>query len=121
MKRTAGYDAVFEFLSRINHSCQPNCVAPDWPAALPGRCAVDVVAVRRILPGDELVDSYVDVSQPKAARQKVLRDGAWGISECWCLACASPGDAFPSPEEVDRGAIAVDRLHVNFRRLCAAG
>ncbi len=58
------------------------------------------VAVRDIQPGEELSISYIDVSIPRAARRKRLRD--WGF-DCSCSQCRmSDADAAASDANLER-------------------
>ena len=62
-------DAIFATASRMNHSCDPNVTVADWSA--PEGFSLDVMAVRRIVPGEEISVAYVRTSLPKAKRQQV--------------------------------------------------
>jgi hypothetical protein len=52
--------------------------------------AAEVIALREILPGEELLQSYIDCSLDTAARQKELRD--YGFI-CNCPKCSGTDDS----------------------------
>ncbi|KAJ1491834.1 hypothetical protein T484DRAFT_1932467 [Baffinella frigidus] len=126
--------AVFAVTSRINHSCAPNCAPLPWPVrghtgnsfkSHPGLDAsaaggwgatLVVIALRRILPGEELVTNYFDeVWEPRELRRKVLQDSdIWGISSCWCPVCCGQGDAVWTEAEYCRVAQALSCLKHSF-------
>lgn len=72
-------DGVYEFASRFNHSCTPNCNQSDTGD---GRMAI--YAVRDVKVGEELTASYADIDQPREARQRHLDH--YGFV-CDCSAC----------------------------------
>lgn len=70
----------------FNHSCEPNAVVV-FPK---GGKEMVVVALRDIAEGEEVLTSYVDVSQPYAERQKEV----WERYDfhCDCALCAKDRD-----------------------------
>ncbi|KAJ8508559.1 hypothetical protein ONZ45_g9166 [Pleurotus djamor] len=78
--------AVFDDVSRINHSCCPNAVARWDPSTL----TIQVYALRSISLGEEITISYVDLSLPTADRQSFLRT-RYNFA-CTCQGCENNDD-----------------------------
>jgi len=72
---------VFLAISRINHSCRPNCRHSQ------GR----VVAARRLRRGEEVTISYI-ADQVATAAERAAELAYWGFV-CRCEACLGPGVA----------------------------
>ena len=72
--------AIFETISRINHSCLPNCFFA-WNSNLQKET---VYAIRDIVEGEELFVAYCDLVQGKAERKADLI--GYGFT-CDCMAC----------------------------------
>ncbi|CAE6405874.1 unnamed protein product [Rhizoctonia solani] len=71
----------------INHSCVPNCVVV-FPKAseskkLPNELLI--IAIGKILPGEELTTSYVDLTLPAEHRQRILQERYF--FKCQCPNC----------------------------------
>ncbi|KAI0490439.1 hypothetical protein F4859DRAFT_8000 [Xylaria cf. heliscus] len=76
------FQSLFATVSRINHSCRPNCAYFFDPNTF----TQNVVAARYIQPGEELSIAYIDPILPQAERFKKLK--AWGF-ECSCERCSA--------------------------------
>lgn len=82
--------AFYFLICKINHSCVPNVIvkytsSEDSQSGQVGLVA-QLVALRDILPGEELLQSYVDASLPTAARGKLLSE--YGF-KCSCVKCVA--------------------------------
>lgn len=79
--------AVSPVLSLINHSCEPNAVLvfPGSPRVDKGSPSMQLVCIRDINPGDEILISYVDTTIPYDQRQAQLKD-TYGF-DCTCTLC----------------------------------
>lgn len=92
IEESGGQDTLFPPLDgtgfymttcKINHSCDPNVFVryvqnPELGLVL------ELVAIKNISEGEELVQSYIDQSQPVQKRQKALKD--YGF-QCTCQKC----------------------------------
>lgn len=76
--------ALYETISRFNHSCSPNCENSWDQDTFQGQ----VRACVAISVGNELCTAYVNVIAPRAERQKEL-EGMYGFY-CDCPACSNP-------------------------------
>ncbi|KAG8931655.1 hypothetical protein FRC02_002421 [Tulasnella sp. 418] len=80
--------AISPVTALINHSCQPNAVVV-FPRASSvfeaGRNPIDVVAIRDLLPGEEIFTSYIDVSLPHRHRARELKERY--MFDCTCPLC----------------------------------
>lgn len=74
---------VFRDLSRVNHSCRPNCVH-SWNAKLEKET---VYAVRKIKEGEELTTSY-HAGGPSSTRKEILKEAF--RFDCTCELCSLP-------------------------------
>ncbi|KAM0276388.1 hypothetical protein ACHAQH_006790 [Verticillium albo-atrum] len=93
----AGHDhhfGVFPEISRLNHDCSPNAAAWTGKEDLVHRA----VAVRDVLPGEEISISYVDVMASRADRRARMK-GSWGF-DCGCQRCAAGGGSDTRVEEI---------------------
>lgn len=108
-------EGLFPTLSRINHSCEPNCEAMDWVAG--GTPQVDLIALRPIKPGEELTVSYIGASncKPKADRQAALADIPLYLTSCLCALCSRTEDSPPSAHEALGTLFALRTLQERFR------
>lgn len=79
---------LIEIHSRINHSCNPNCVS-----SLDGT-NVFLIALREINANEEITVSYTDSSKPRAIRQEYLKNNLF--FDCKCELCTS--NEFEAPE-----------------------
>lgn len=70
---------------KINHSCDPNVCVKYTTDPEQGLVA-QLVAIRDIEIGEELVQSYIDQALPTKQRQDALRD--YGF-QCTCVRCTS--------------------------------
>ena len=73
---------VYSVLSKLNHSCEPNCNIKFSPEN--GKDATLEVE-RPVKQGEELTISYVDDKLPREQRRKELSEG-WAF-ECQCPKC----------------------------------
>ncbi|KAK1595358.1 uncharacterized protein LY79DRAFT_681701 [Colletotrichum navitas] len=80
-KRDDDFYAVFVNTSRMNHDCRPNVDYFFDPRTLTQR----TVALRDIIPGEELTLSYIDPMQSREARRERLHS-TWGF-HCSCHHC----------------------------------
>ncbi|KAF7349427.1 Histone-lysine N-methyltransferase ASHR1 [Mycena sanguinolenta] len=78
----------------INHSCDPNAVVV-FPRSRPKmeEPLMQVIALRDIAPGEEILTAYVDTTLPKAQRQASLRETY--LFSCACTLCTSTLDVDP--------------------------
>lgn len=76
---------VYLEAAHFNHSCDPNCAASTAVTPL------QIVTTRAVQPGEELTIAYVDISQPRTARQGKLCSHY--RFNCACPRCLSEGDA----------------------------
>ncbi|KAK1753029.1 hypothetical protein QBC47DRAFT_304211 [Echria macrotheca] len=75
--------ALFLHGSRVNHGCRPNVF---WRYSHRDM-AMEMVALREIKPGDEIVHSYAPLGYTMQERQQTLE--AWGF-RCRCEMCSAP-------------------------------
>eukprot|EP00607_Mallomonas_marina_P001276 CAMPEP_0182435428 /NCGR_PEP_ID=MMETSP1167-20130531/75679_1 /TAXON_ID=2988 /ORGANISM="Mallomonas Sp, Strain CCMP3275" /LENGTH=299 /DNA_ID=CAMNT_0024626473 /DNA_START=441 /DNA_END=1337 /DNA_ORIENTATION=+ len=97
--------AFYTYICKINHSCEPNVLVKyGWgdidADSVTRECGqglrAELTAVRDIHPGEELLQSYIDQSQPLINRKYALRD--YGF-ECTCIKCVEEEAALdPSSE-----------------------
>lgn len=82
---------MFLGLSRLNHSCTPNCYVRLLESA-PGNCSIHTL--RQVKPDEELTIAYLPCLASTKQRQEDL-SRAWGFTcKCaTCLACDSQSDA----------------------------
>ncbi|KAJ7817361.1 SET domain-containing protein [Mycena olivaceomarginata] len=77
----------------INHSCDPNAVVV-FPRSRPNtqEPLMQVIALRDIVAGEEILTAYIDTTLPKALRQASLRETY--LFSCACALCtfAAPVD-----------------------------
>ncbi|CAE6493731.1 unnamed protein product [Rhizoctonia solani] len=79
--------AISPVAALINHSCVPNCVVV-FPKASESKKVPNemlIIAIGKILPGEELTTSYVDLTLPTEHRQKILQERYF--FECECPNC----------------------------------
>ncbi|KAL2042800.1 hypothetical protein N7G274_004559 [Stereocaulon virgatum] len=100
----AGSAIVYE-ASRMNHSCTPN-VYHNWNAALGERGELTVHAIRDILPGEEILTSYINICAYQFARQEQLN--RYGF-QCDCAACDMQTQFGRDSEERRRRLCVVNR------------
>lgn len=79
---------LIEIHSRINHSCDPNCVSSHE-----GTNAF-LIALRKIEEGEEITVSYTDTTKPRKARQEYLKKNLF--FDCKCTLCSTV--EFEEPE-----------------------
>ncbi|KAL0967825.1 hypothetical protein UPYG_G00257660 [Umbra pygmaea] len=68
--------AVYPDVALINHSCCPNVIV-----TYNGNIA-EVRAVQKMVPGDEVLTSYIDLLYPTADRNERLRDAYYFTCDC---------------------------------------
>ncbi|KAN0111816.1 hypothetical protein V8E52_008196 [Russula decolorans] len=89
---------VSPLIALVNHSCDPNAVvvfprsAKDPASQEP---EAQVIAIRDISPGKEILTSYIDTSLPRVQRQAAL-SATYNFS-CECGLCSQP--PAPDPRE----------------------
>ncbi|KAL0571883.1 hypothetical protein V5O48_010073 [Marasmius crinis-equi] len=80
----------------LNHSCNPNVVVV-FPGAdsssKKGQPLLEVVALRDISPGEQLLTAYVDTTLPATLRQKALKE-TYSFT-CHCNLCDRKQDVDP--------------------------
>mmetsp|Transcript_1061 Transcript_1061/g.1443 ORF Transcript_1061/g.1443 Transcript_1061/m.1443 type:complete len:134 (-) Transcript_1061:38-439(-) len=76
---------LFLLTAIMNHSCEPNAhvVSQEFIDA-----NIDVVAVRTILPGEEILISYIGRERNKSARQRQRELLAKYMFTCNCTLCS---------------------------------
>ncbi|KAF5364937.1 hypothetical protein D9758_008087 [Tetrapyrgos nigripes] len=88
--------SVSPIVALINHSCDPNAVVV-FPRASPDpksqEPVMQVVAMRDIQPGEEILTSYIDTTLPKSSRQKTLQETYYFT--CKCNLCSGQLDIDP--------------------------
>ncbi len=87
------YSVLFLTLSRVNHSCEPNCIRVERKVGNDD-VWVDIVALRNISDGEELTISYLadnETCQSWARRQSFLQ--GWKFT-CCCAACSRLVDVY---------------------------
>jgi hypothetical protein len=75
--------SFYALTCKINHSCDPNVIVTYSSTEEKGLQA-NLLVLRPIGEGEELVQSYIDQSQPLAARRVALLD--YGFT-CMCSKC----------------------------------
>lgn len=101
---------LIEVHSRINHSCDPNCVSSHE-----GRNAF-LITLRKIEYGEEITVSYTDTSKPRMARKEYLKNNLF--FDCKCILCSS--NEFEGPESLRTaqicqcGQVLLSNIHVLF-------
>lgn len=81
--------------SRVNHSCEPNCVSSYDGAD------VFLIALKDIQIGEEITVSYTDTSKPRSIRKSYLKQNLF--FDCQCILCVS--DEFSLPEALRTAVI----------------
>ncbi|KAJ7310714.1 hypothetical protein DFH08DRAFT_918265 [Mycena albidolilacea] len=78
----------------INHSCDPNAVVV-FPRSRPNtqEPLMQVIALRDIVAGEEILTAYIDTTLPKALRQASLRETY--LFSCACALCTSAAPVDP--------------------------
>ena len=79
---------LIDLHSRVNHSCEPNCVSSYDGAE------VFLIALRDIQAGEEILVSYTDTSKPRNIRKRYLQENLY--FDCLCSLCTS--NEFSIPE-----------------------
>jgi len=87
--RCANGQVLFKKICRINHSCNPNAIERVGR----GLDETEIIAIRRIQPGEEVTISYLadrDLREHVAHRRELLR-ARWQF-HCQCERCAALAD-----------------------------
>ncbi|KAM7185295.1 hypothetical protein V8F33_012473 [Rhypophila sp. PSN 637] len=84
-KGGAVHDIIFPEAARMNHNCIPNAVTRTNHTTL----AMEVVALRDILPGEEIAHSYLDPSVELTFDERAKRLGSGWAFQCQCALCSS--------------------------------
>eukprot|EP01029_Cantina_marsupialis_P002495 TRINITY_DN12318_c0_g1_i2.p1 TRINITY_DN12318_c0_g1~~TRINITY_DN12318_c0_g1_i2.p1 ORF type:complete len:329 (+),score=54.33 TRINITY_DN12318_c0_g1_i2:78-1064(+) len=71
---------IYKNISLINHSCKPNCVL------LSNGRKQSVIAIEKIMEGEEITINYCDNSLPRLLRQKHLQEDYF--FKCNCTLCS---------------------------------
>lgn len=92
---------LYSTQSKINHSCVPNCEI-QFPQS---NHVLQVTALQRINPGEEITISYLDecvLCRSRHSRQKILKENYMFVCQCEkCLAESDQADKTSSEEEDD--------------------
>jgi hypothetical protein len=75
--------ALFTLICSMNHSCAPNCVTK-YAGGRGGPMFAEVVALRDLADGEELLHGYIDTGASYEERQRLLED--YGF-RCTCEKC----------------------------------
>lgn len=78
--------ALYALICKMNHSCQPNCRVQYVGGLSQQPLHAQLVALTRIADGEELCQSYIDLSLPYSERQRALAD--YGF-QCACPRCSA--------------------------------
>ncbi|KAI0834675.1 SET domain-containing protein [Hypoxylon sp. FL0890] len=97
--------SLFTEVSRLNHDCRPTCTYYFDHTEFRQK----VLAVRHVLPGEELTIAYYDPLQPRSVRQEKLQK-EWGFA-CSCERCSA--DAFSIAESDER----VEKIHALLKEM----
>ncbi|KAM0753429.1 SET domain-containing protein [Meredithblackwellia eburnea MCA 4105] len=96
--------SISPLVALFNHSCFPNAVVvfPSYPSATSpsplARKHMKVVAIRKIELGEEVVTSYVDLTEPGDKRREELAERYF--FECDCYLCGLEKDKdWPDPRK----------------------
>ncbi|EJT97670.1 hypothetical protein DACRYDRAFT_111714 [Dacryopinax primogenitus] len=81
--------AISPLAALISHSCMPNAVVV-FPTGLGRRGGLEVIALRDLQPGEEVLTSYVDIALPRSLRWKELKDRY--LFDCECVLCEKHHD-----------------------------
>ena len=73
---------IYRTASLLNHSCVPNCIA------LFNGPQIVIRSLRDIQPNDELLITYVNLTDPSVTRKEELKEGY--MFECKCTLCDEP-------------------------------
>ncbi|KAF8331774.1 uncharacterized protein EI90DRAFT_2919583 [Cantharellus anzutake] len=91
---------VSPLIALINHSCRPNAVIV-FPTESRSNAVkkAEVIALRPIAPGEQILASYIDISQPTPVRLRELKEGY--LFDCTCEACVGylSDSSPPDPRE----------------------
>ncbi|XP_073484122.1 histone-lysine N-methyltransferase SMYD3 [Aquarana catesbeiana] len=106
---------LYPSMSLLNHSCDPNCVI-----VFEGTC-LQLRSVKKILKGEELTISYIDVKMPTHLRQVQLQRQYSFTCDCHC--CLSKdkdedmlaGDS-ESSKEMEHSVTALEQLFSQGKR-----
>jgi SET domain len=90
------HSAIYDHLSRVNHSCLPNASHSFSVVSFSGQLR----AVHDIKKGEEIFVTYCDIDVPTAARQKSLEP--YGF-RCTCSSCKDPQSDYRRQAIVDSG------------------
>ena len=82
-KDSTVHSAIYDHISRVNHSCTPNSSHTFSVVSFSGQLR----AVRDIKKGEEIFVNYCDIDVPTAERQKKL--DPYGF-RCACQSCSDP-------------------------------
>jgi len=85
----ATHNAIFLDLSRCNHSCNPNA-EPHWDLTT---FSMSLLAVRPIMPGEEITISYINLHKSREARQRHLQQAYYFNCECEVCVLGDDDDA----------------------------
>ncbi|KAM7219443.1 hypothetical protein V8F06_005177 [Rhypophila decipiens] len=83
-KGGAVYDLIFPEAARMNHNCIPNAVTRTNHTTL----AMEVIALRDILSGEEIAHSYLDPSIELSFGERAKTLGSGWAFQCKCALCS---------------------------------
>ncbi|TFK68531.1 SET domain-containing protein [Pluteus cervinus] len=95
---------VSPLIALINHSCEPHAVVVfprTSPASAQNEPAMQLIAIRPILPDQEVLITYVDITLPRPQRRKTLKETYHFV--CNCSLCSNltntdPRDVLQCPK-----------------------
>ncbi|KAL0958187.1 hypothetical protein HGRIS_000350 [Hohenbuehelia grisea] len=87
--------AISPIIALINHSCDPNAVVvfPHAASTKAKEPSMQVIALKDITPGSEILTSYIDTTVPRSLRQKSLVE-TYHFT-CHCDLCTSESATDP--------------------------
>ncbi|KIY68820.1 SET domain-containing protein [Cylindrobasidium torrendii FP15055 ss-10] len=88
--------SVSPTVALFNHSCQPNAVVVFPRAQRTPRLSepqMQVIALRHISAGEEVLSAYIDITMPRAIRQEALKE-TYNF-DCKCTLCTNPPAVCP--------------------------
>ena len=88
--------ALYKDISRINHSCAPNCV---WSWKKENLARQEVRACREINKGEEILASYINDVETMSQEDRVKKLENWGFA-CNCQVCSKTGKELESNDKV---------------------
>ena len=100
--------ALYQDISRINHSCAPNCV---WSWNKENLARKEVRACREINKGEEIVASYINFETVLSREERMNDLENWDFL-CQCQVCSKTGKELEKNEKV---RLQIKKLHNEIR------